>query len=76
MTTLTSIYFLNVGSIVDDNFFGVVGENDDDVEGVVASKGAGDGFDFSGRSFPLKGSLTAAGAAVSLLVGAADSDWR
>ena len=36
----------------------MVGDNDDDVEGVVASKGAGDGFVFSGRSFPLKGSLT------------------
>ena len=68
MTTFTSIYFLNIGSSVDDNFFGVLGENDKDVEGVVVLDGAGDGFVFSGRSLPLKGSLTVAGAAPSALV--------
>ena len=33
--TLTSKYFLWAGSEVDINFIGVVGDHDDDVEGVV-----------------------------------------
>ena len=63
-TTLTYKYFLKVGSEVENNFLGVVGEIDDDLEGVVAGKGAMDGFEFSSRSFPLKESLIAAGSAV------------
>ena len=48
---------------------------DDVVEG-VDGKGAADGFGYSGRSFPLKGSMTTPGSAVSSLAGAAASDWR
>ena len=84
LTTLTSIYFLNAGFVVDGNFLGVVGDNHDAEEGVVTRglvvvwKGAADGFIFSGRSLPLKGSLITAGSAVSSLAGAgaAASDWR
>ena len=54
----------------------MLGDIDDDVDGVVASKVATDVLVFSGRSFPLKGSLTTAGAAVTSLAGSAASDWR
>jgi hypothetical protein len=58
---------LKGGSEVDCNFLGVVGNIDDDVDGVVACKVATDGLVFSGRSFPLKGSLMTAGAVVTSL---------
>ena len=74
----TSKYFFKGGPEVDGNFLGVVGDIDDDVDGgVLDSKVASGGLLFSGRSFPLKGSLTTAGAAArTCLAGAASSGWR